>query len=107
MKPITIRNLNLNKVWKWKISFQLPDAECSEIKQPNFRLGSKTGHHYISCYDIYSNRMAFKIYPAHLDICVYKMEMLMKIKTEKESGCLIQRKMVLQISKILFGEQTR
>lgn len=89
------------KVGKWKIGFQLPDAECSEIKRCNVRLDSGIGPLYISCYDIYSNRMAFKVYPAP-DVQIYKMETPVNIRM-KASGCLIQEKMLVQVSKILFG----
>lgn len=90
------------KVGKWKLGFQSRDTECTEIKQCNIRLGSEIGPLFISCYDVYSNRMAFKAYP-HLEVNVHKMETRVNLKIEKASGFLTADRMYLQISKILFG----
>lgn len=90
------------KVGKWKLRFEMSDTECTEIKRPNVRLGSDIGPLYISCYDVYSNRMAFKAYP-QLEVHVHKMETPVKIKIEKASGCLTPDRMYFQISKILLG----
>jgi len=61
-----------------------------------FRLGSEIGSLYISCYDVYSNRMAFKAYP-QLEVHVYKMGTPSKINIEKASGCITQDRIYLQV----------
>jgi hypothetical protein len=79
----------------------LADTECTEIKRPNVRLGSEIGPLFISCYDVYSNRMDFKAYPQP-KVHVHKMETPVKIKIEKAFVCLTQDKIYLQILKILL-----
>ncbi|KAH9325961.1 hypothetical protein KI387_006139, partial [Taxus chinensis] len=91
-----------NKVGEWKLSNQLSDTEGLDFKRLEARLGSEIGPIYISCYDVYSNRMAFKSYP-QLEIQVRKMGKPVGIKIENASGTLTPDRMHMRVQKILLG----
>lgn len=90
-----------DEIGYWKLSNQLSESEGAEIKRLEGRLGSEIGPIYISCYDIYSNQSAFKIYPK-IQIQVRKMGKPVGIEIESASGNLTPDKMHMQV-KILLG----
>ncbi|XP_057848763.2 structural maintenance of chromosomes flexible hinge domain-containing protein GMI1 isoform X1 [Cryptomeria japonica] len=91
-----------DNVGHWKLSNQLSDLASGKLERLIARLGTQIGPIYISCYDVYSNQMAFKSYP-NLQIQVQKKGEQVKIETEIESVNLIQNNMHLQVEFSLRG----